>query len=233
MPHSTGFGARLHAGGRRSQRWCMLAFPTDMTAIRLFGHPSSTCTRKVLTVLAETNTPYELNLVELSKGEHKQQPHVARQPFGQIPVIEDNGFRLFESRAIARYLDEKTGGALTPKDLQKRALMNQWLSVEQSNYSPAAMKFVYNYVFKRPQEQSVLDSASAMIETTLGALEKPLEQGPFIAGDTFSIVDIGFMPYFEYTLTTPVRAVYEKYPRTMDWWARVSARPSWRKVVGH
>jgi len=203
-----------------------------MATIQLFGHPGSTCTRKVLTVLAETNTPYELNVVELAKGEHKQQTHIDRQPFGQIPVIEDAGFRLFESRAIARYLDEKSGGALTPKDVQKRALMNQWLSVEQSNYSGAAMKFVYHYVFKRPQEQSVLDNASAMIETTLAALANPLEQGPYIAGDTFSLADIGFMPYFEYTLMTPARGVYEKYPRSMDWWARVSQRPSWRKVVG-
>ena len=200
--------------------------------IQLFGHPVSTCTRKVLTVLAETNTPYELTVVELTKGEHKQPPHLARQPFGQIPVIDDDGFRMFESRAIARYLDEKTGGTLTPKTLRERAQMNQWLSVEQSNFSPAAMKFVYHYVFKRPQEQSVLDSATAMIETTLGALSKPLAEMPYVGGSQFSLGDVGFMPYFEYVLSSPARATFEKYPHVMSWWNRVSERPAWRKVVG-
>lgn len=201
--------------------------------IQLFGHPGSTCTRKVLTVLFETNTPYELNVVELSKGEHKQEPHISRQPFGQIPVIEDDGFRLFESRAIARYLDEKAGGTLTPRTLRERALMNQWQSVEQSNFSPAAMKFVYHYVFKRPQDQAMLDGAAKMIETTLGALSQSLATAPYVAGSQFSLGDIGYMPYVEYVFTTPGRAIFEKYPHIMSWWSRVSERPSWRKVAGH
>jgi glutathione S-transferase len=201
--------------------------------IQLFGHPGSTCTRKVLTVLFETNTPYELNVVELSKGEHKQEPHISRQPFGQIPVIEDDGFRLFESRAIARYLDEKAGGTLTPRTLRERALMNQWQSVEQSNFSPAAMKFVYHYVFKRPQDQAMLDGAAKMIETTLGALSQSLATASYVAGSQFSLGDIGYMPYVEYVFTTPGRAIFEKYPHIMSWWSRVSERPSWRKVAGH
>ncbi len=200
--------------------------------IQLFGNPASTCTRKVLTVLAETNTPYELSVIDLSKGEHKQPPHVARQPFGQIPVIEDDGFRMFESRAIARYLDEKTGGTLTPKTMRERALMNQWQSVEQSNFSPAAMKFVYHYVFKRPQDQAVLDGANTMVETTLGAISKSLAETPYLAGGQFSLADIGYMPYIEYTMNSPLRATFEKFPHVMTWWNRVSERPSWRKVVG-
>jgi hypothetical protein len=52
--------------------------------IKVFGHPASTCTRKVLMTLAETNTPFELTTIDFAKGEHKQQPHLSRQPFGQI-----------------------------------------------------------------------------------------------------------------------------------------------------
>lgn len=200
--------------------------------IQLFGNPASTCTRKVLTVLAETNTPYELSVIDLSKGEHKQPPHLARQPFGQIPVLDDDGFRMFESRAIARYLDEKTGGSLTPKSIRERALMNQWQSVEQSNFSPAAMKFVYHYVFQRPQEQTVLEGANKMVETTLGAISKSLAESPYLAGNQFSLADIGYMPYVEYTMSSPLRATFEKFPHVMSWWNRVSERPSWRKVVG-
>lgn len=199
--------------------------------IQLFGNPFSTCTRKVLTVLAETNTPFEMTVIDFAKNEHKGAANLSRQPFGQIPQINDGGFALFESRAICRYLAEKAGSSLIPTDIMKRAVMEQWISVEQSNFSPAAMKYVYHYVFKRPQEQSVLDNASAMIETCCAALSKQFNETPYLAGDEFTIADIGYMPYIEYTINSPLKAVYEKSPRVMSWWQRISERPSWIKVA--
>jgi glutathione S-transferase len=200
--------------------------------LTLFGHPGSTCTRKVLTALAETGTPYEFSLVDLAKGEHKQQPHLARQPFGQIPAIDHDGFMLYESRAICRYLSSKAGHPLTPNNDQERARMDQWLSVEQSNYSPSAMKFVYHHVFKRPQEVAVLEAAAKMLATTYEALSEPLAENTFITGEQFTIADIGFMPYIEYLETTPAKEVMAKYPKVVAWWKRVSARPSWQKAIG-
>jgi glutathione S-transferase len=192
----------------------------------------STCTRKVLTVLAETETPYELSLVDLGKGEHKQEPHLSRQPFGQIPTIDDDGFSLYESRAICRYLNAKASGKLVPTDLKQRAVMDQWLSIEQSNFSPNAMKFVYHYAFKRNQEPAVLESAGNMLDKVYATLSAPLASSPFLAGESFSIADIGYMPYIEYMQGSPAHATLEKYPNVLAWWKRVSARPSWLKATG-
>lgn len=200
--------------------------------IQLFAHPGSTCSRKVLTTLAETSLPYELHVVDLSKGEHKQAEHLSRQAFGQIPTIDDDGFALFESRAICRYLAAKANSTLLPTDLKQRALMDQWLSVEQSNFSPNAMKFVYHYLFKRPQEEAVLGAAAAMIEKTYAALSKPLETNEYLVGDQFTIADIGYMPYIDYIAGSPAGEIMAKYPHVLAWWSRVSARPSWRKVTG-
>jgi glutathione S-transferase len=200
--------------------------------ITLFGNPMSTCTRKVLTALAETGIPYELRHVELGKGEHKQEPHLSRQPFGQIPTIDDDGFALYESRAICRYLDAKAGGKLVPADIKQRARMDQWLSIEQSNFSPNAMKFIYHYVFKRNQEASVLEAAGIMVDKVYATLAAPLASSPFLAGDQFSIADIGYMPYVEYMQGSPAHATLEKYESVLAWWKRVSSRPSWLKVVG-
>src|SRR5271169_2565324 len=109
--------------------------------MKLYGHPMSTCTRKVLTTLAEKGHEADFVIVDLMKGEHKQEAHVARQPFGRVPALDDGGFWLYESRAIVRYLDEKLAGPkLTPADIQDRASMEQWISVEYSYFSPAAMK---------------------------------------------------------------------------------------------
>src|SRR3954453_506280 len=115
--------------------------PRRNSMIKLYGHPMSTCTRKVLTTLAETNTQYDLVVIDFAKGEHKQQPHVSRQPFGQVPAIEDDGFAMYESRAIARYINEKVGGNLSPKDVAGRAKMEQWISIEAQDFSPHVMKF--------------------------------------------------------------------------------------------
>jgi glutathione S-transferase len=201
--------------------------------IKVYGSPVSTCTRKVLTVLAETGTPFALSLVDLSKGEHKQKPHIERQPFGQIPAIDDDGFTMFESRSICRYLSGKADSPLIPKNLRLKATMEQWISVEQSNFAPNAMKFIYQYVFKRPQDPAVLEAANAMLEKTFSAISVPLAQSPFLTGDTFTIADIVYMPYFEYLMVSPpAKATFEKYPHVVAWWGRVSERPSWRKVAG-
>ena len=200
--------------------------------IQLFGHPVSTCTRKVLTTLAELGIPYELQVIDFATGEHKQAANLKRQPFGQVPAINDDGFALFESRAICRYLNNKAKGHLAPTDIQKLALMDQWLSVDQANFAPAAMKFIFHYVFKREQDQATLDNAKAMLETCFGSMTESLKGNSYLAGDAFSLADIGFMPYVGYLLNTPVADTIKKYPAIVTWWERVSARPSWQKVSG-
>jgi glutathione S-transferase len=200
--------------------------------IQLFGSPGSTCTRKVLTALYETGTEFQLNLVDLAKREHKEPAHLARQPFGQVPAIDDGGFMLFESRAICRYVSAKARDQLVPSTLQERALMDQWSSVEQTNVSPHAMKFVYHYVFKRPQEQAVLDLAEAALDKAFAALSSPLAKQTFLVGEQFTIADLGHMPYLEYLEQTPIKEKLPKYPHVAAWWGRLRERDSWRKVTG-
>jgi glutathione S-transferase len=200
--------------------------------IKIFGNPMSTCTRKVLMTLAETNTPFELSVVDFTKGEHKQPQHTKRQPFGRIPALEDDGFEMFESRAICRYVNKKVNGDLVAGDLQSYAKMEQWISIETSEFSAHAKKYIYHDTFKRPQEQSVLDTATKALETTCGFMEKQLAQAQFIAGSSFTLADIGFMPYLEYAMGTSFKGVFTQHPHLMTWWNRVSERPTWRKVAG-
>jgi glutathione S-transferase len=200
--------------------------------LKVFGHPMSTCTRKVLMTLGETKLPYELVTVDFAKNEHKQEPHLSRQPFGQIPAIDDGGFAFYESRAICRYLNEKAGGNLVPTDIQGRATMEQWISIEASNLSPHAMKFIYHHVFKRPQDEAVLAAAGKSFDVALGAMEKRLAASPFLAGADLTLADIVFMPYFDYVMSTPVKGAITKFPQVTAWWNKVSERPTWKKVVG-
>jgi glutathione S-transferase len=199
--------------------------------IQLYGSPFSTCTRKVLTALLETKTPYQLNVIDFTKREHKQEPHLSRQPFGQVPAIDDEGFQLFESRAICRYISAKANDQLVPVTLRERALMDQWSSVEQSNFSPHAMKFVYHYAFNRAQEPAVLEAAEAALDKAFSALSKPLAAQAFLTGDKFSIADIGYMPYLEHLSNMPIKAKLEQFPHVGAWWGRLRERESWRQVT--
>ena len=204
--------------------------------IKLFGNPLSTCTRKVLCTLHETNTPFEFNVIDFTKGEHKQPAHMARQPFGQVPAIDDDGFGLYESRAICRYVNQKAGGSLVPNTLQGCATMEQWISVETSNFTPSAMKLIYNYVFYpmqgKAEDPTMIADGNAGVDRALKVLETRLAASTYLAGDTFTIADIGFLPYIEYLMATPAKSLFAGYPAVQAWWTRCSERPSWRKAAG-
>ncbi|RYG65289.1 glutathione S-transferase family protein [bacterium] len=200
--------------------------------MKVFGHPMSTCTRKVLMTLAETGTPHEMVMVDLAKGEHKAAEHVARQPFGQLPAIEDDGFGMYESRAIIRYLDDKAGHKLTPKGAREKAVMEQWISVETSDFTPHAMTFIYEHIFKRPQGDEKLAAAGKQLDVALKVMDTELGKNTFLGSSTMTLADIGYMPYVEYLMATPAKAHLEKFPNVMAWWQRVSERPTWKKVSG-
>jgi glutathione S-transferase len=200
--------------------------------MKIFGHPMSTCTRKVLMTLAETNTSHELVVVDFAKNEHKQAPHIDRQPFGKIPALQDGDFALYESRAICRYINDKVNGPLIPRDARDRGRMEQWISIETSYFTEPAMKFVFQHIFKREQTAQTLETAATQLETVLPVMDKQLTGQPFIAGSAFTIADICFMPYIEYAINTPAKDHFARYPHVMAWWSKISERPTWRKVAG-
>lgn len=78
--------------------------------IKIHGVLQSTCTRRVLTALGEKNAPYELVKVDFRAREHKSEAYLKLQPFGKVPVLEDDGVFIYESRAIAKYIAKKFAG---------------------------------------------------------------------------------------------------------------------------
>lgn len=206
--------------------------------MKLYGHPMSTCTRKVLTVLAEKGQKFEFVLVDLSKGEHKQPAHLARQPFGVVPAIDDNGFQLFESRAMCRYLDETVEGTkLTPSTAKDRALMEQWISVEQSYFTPAAMKVIYQVVFNpmmfgKPVDEEALKAGREATAKVVAVLDNHLAGKDFLVANQFTIADIVYLPYVEYLFAGKQGDLITDHKHIAAWWSRCSERKSWRIASG-
>ena len=201
--------------------------------MKIFADSRSTNSRKVLTTLAEVGMQYEYMHVDFALGEHKCEPHLSRQPFGQIPALEDDAFALYETHAMCRYINAKADGPLVPRDARARAVVDQWMSIETANFSGHAMKFIYHYILHFAHEPSVLEYAGAALDKTLSVLAVQLSKQAFIGGQTLTLADICFMPYFEYAMMTPARNIIERRSDVVRWWNAVRERPSWLKAVGH
>jgi glutathione S-transferase len=205
--------------------------------MKIYGSAMSTCTRRVLCTLAEKQATYELVSIDFAKGEQKTPAHLARQPFGQMPALEDGAFTMFESRAIMRYIDETVPGqSLTPKDPKAHAHMEQWISVEMEDFNPGLAGIVYQEVFTAMMggkaDAAKVEEGKKKLAPCLAVLDKHLAKGPHMVGDQFTLADISYMPYVEYGMQTSAKEMLMSHANFAAWWKRVSERPSWKKVTG-
>ncbi len=205
--------------------------------LTIYGNPMSTCTRKVLCTLAEKNAPFEFSVVDFATGQHKQPAHLAHQPFGQVPAIDDGGFQMYESRAICRYLDETRDGAkLTPADAQGRAAMEQWISVETSNFAPQAMKIIGQLIMVAMRggtpDMKIVEQGREGVTKAVVVLDAHLAGRSYLVGDSFTLADICYLPYIEYLFACGQGDLITSHANVNAWWERCSARPSWRKAAG-
>ncbi|RKH03465.1 glutathione S-transferase family protein [Corallococcus sp. CA053C] len=201
--------------------------------MKVYGNPMSTCTRKVLTVLAEKGREAEFINIDLMKGEQKSPAHVARQPFGVVPAFEtDDGFMMYESRAIIRFLDRTLPGpSLTPADPRAYALMEQFMAVEQSYFSGPAMKIVMER-FRGTNDEANVAKGREGIKRPLEVIDAALAKQPFLAGTDFTLAEVTWAPYMDYLMAMGEAGLIGQYKNVTAWWDRVANRPSFKKAVG-
>jgi len=204
--------------------------------MKVYGHPWSINTRKVLMTLAEKGHEAELVLVVLPKGEQKTPPHLARHPFGKVPVLEDAGFMLYESASINRYLDRSLPGpSLVPADAKSAARVDQWIGIADAYFVTHAAPLIMEQLFRRylggEKNQAAIDAAHAGIGVALDAADRALSSSAYFAGSSLSLADIQWLPYFEYLTRIGDADLFDGRPRLRAWWERVSARGTWQKVA--
>jgi len=204
--------------------------------MKLYGHPWSINTRKTLATIAEKGHHIPLTLVMIPKGEQKRPEHLRVHPFGKVPVLDDNGFVLYETRAINAYLDAALDGpALVPVDARARARMDQWINTADSYFVPFAHGLIVEVLFRRylggTQDPAAIAAARSAIETPLDVIDRALAGTPYLAGDAFTLADIHWMPYLEYLQHTGEGAPIDNRPNLAAWWKRISARPAWQKAA--
>ncbi|KAJ7785016.1 glutathione S-transferase [Mycena maculata] len=191
----------------------------------------------VAMVLAEKNIPFELVRIDMAKGEHKTPDFLAMHPFGQVPVIDDNGFILYESRAICRYLAEKYSGQgtpLFPTDLKERALVEQGASVEYADFNLQVVKVAVEAVAKPRQglavDETALEEAVSDLAKSLDVYEVILSKQRFLVGNEFTLCDLFHLTYAPIMAGAGIDIMTTNGPNVTRWWNELISRPAWVKL---
>jgi len=192
----------------------------------------------VYLVLEEKQIPFELVAVDLKAKEQKKPEFLAMHPFGQVPVIDDDGFIVYESRAICRYLAEKyadQGPNLFPKGLKERAMVEQGAAVDSANFLPTILKVFRESGKKRrglPFSQAVIDEALAELSAVLDVYEVILGKHKFLGGDEYSLADLFHFSHAPRLAENGINIMTSKdRPNVTRWWNELTARPAWVKLT--
>eukprot|EP00246_Nothoceros_aenigmaticus_P015121 TRINITY_DN612_c1_g1_i6.p1 TRINITY_DN612_c1_g1~~TRINITY_DN612_c1_g1_i6.p1 ORF type:complete len:232 (-),score=25.70 TRINITY_DN612_c1_g1_i6:273-944(-) len=207
--------------------------------IKVYGFPVSTATLRVVVVLQELGLQFELVSVSPTAGEAKTPDHLKRQPFGQIPVLEDGEIIIYESRAIIRYLANTYGGRLYGTTSKERALVEQWLEVESQNYNgPAETLLGQTPIYLKfrgigQSQPEVVEAQTRKLKQVLEIYDAHLAESKYLAGDGVTLADLVHLPItFYLTITSEdAAALFRSYKNVLAWWTAVSSLPSWQKVL--
>jgi glutathione S-transferase len=202
-----------------------------MSGLVLYGFDASTYVRTVRMLLAEKGAHYELVPVHVLKGEPRQPEHLARHPFGKVPVLDHDGRRIIETSAIAPYLDEVLPGpSFVPATPWDRARMRMTMGVIDS-YGYGALIGVAAYHlfpdFIGGANEDARRQAIATGRRVLTELMKLRGADDFIAGQ-LSLADFYLAPICFYVAMTPDAEEVFGVDGFADWWARAQAVSSYR-----
>lgn len=205
-----------------------------MADATLYGFDGSTFVRTVKIVLNTHDVDYEQVPVNVLAGEPRQPEHLARHPFGKVPVLDIDGLRIRETDAICRYVDEtRDGPDFSPASAADRAKMNEAIGLIGS-YGYGALIGAAGYHlfpdFIGGQDDAKHAAALEGSETLLRLLMESRGGSGWIAGPTLSLADLFLGPIIFYTSLTPDADRLLGTPGMTDWWTALQAETAFKST---
>jgi len=201
--------------------------------LRVFGLARSVYTRIARLALEEKGADYVLEEVEIFGATGVPADHLARHPFGRIPVLQHDDFLLYETTAIGRYVDEVLPGpALQPAGARARARMNQLVALlDAYAYRPMVWGVFVERVLApregRTPDAAVISRALDAARRCLHEIDRLHERSAFLAGDVVTLADLHAFPMLRCLALAPEGdALIATVPRLREWLERMSARRS-------
>ena len=203
-----------------------------MSNFVLHSIPGSPFGRSVLIALEEKGARY--TLAPVKAGDHKQEPYISLQPFGRIPAFEHDGFKLYETQAILRYLDRALPNpALTPTDPKLAARMDQvlnicdWYLFQGVNNVIGFQRVVGPRVMGMTPDEAAIAAAMPKAHIVFNELSRLLGNQPYFAGDKLSLADLHIVPQFDFLSQTPEwTSLTASNPNLVAWLSRLNERAS-------
>jgi glutathione S-transferase len=205
--------------------------------MKFYYHPVSTTCRPIMLLAGEAGIELDHQVVDLFTGAQYKPDFECVNPSHQVPVLEDEGFRLTESSAILKYLADKKGAAEYPADPRQRARINERMDWFNTGfYRDFAYGLIYPQIFpfmRRPDDTVQAATVAYGREKALGWL-KILDEnliGPrnkFLCGDAVSIAD--YMGSIMVIGGESIGANFEAYPNISRWLGHMKALRSWQGV---
>ena len=207
-----------------------------MSEIVVHGIFGSPFVRAVLATLEEKGRPYRFQAMK--PGEHKSAAYLALHPFGRVPAIEHDGFRLYETQAILRYVDAVfPEPALQPRDPKAAAQMNQIMGINDWYLFPDVarvivfQRIVGPAIFGHTPDEAVIAQAAPKVPACVGELNRLLGDGPFLAGAQLSLADLLLAPQLDYLFRTPEGRSAMHGTALEAWLRRMDGRPSMQATL--
>jgi glutathione S-transferase len=195
--------------------------PLPAQPIRLFHHPLSGHVHRVELFLSLLGLPFDKVPVDFLEGEHRRREFLARNPFGQLPVIEDGDATVADSNAILVYLARRydASGAWLPADALGAARVQRWFSIAAGPLAsgPAAARVAV--LFGRPRDPAQAQTAQKLF----AVMEAHLAREAFLAGAAPTLADVSL---YTYTAHAPEGGIpLDAYPNLRAWLLRIEALP--------
>jgi glutathione S-transferase len=200
--------------------------------LKVWGRKTSANVQKVMWAIGELGLACERIDIGGPFGKNREPDYLAINPNGLVPTLEEDGFHLWESNAIVRYLAAKFGaGALDPADARARAVAGQWMDWQLTMAGPAIFPVFWGLV-RTPLEQrdpKAIDAGKAKTLEAMSILNAQLTKTAYVAGDAFSCGDIpvGIIVH-RFVALVPDHPAMNGLER---WYADLCERPAFRAHV--
>lgn len=205
--------------------------------LTIYGSDLSGPAIKVRLTATYLGIPHKWQFVNLREGEQKQEWFMKINPVGKIPAIDDDGFHLFESNAICKYLAAKQNSPIYPKDLKSRAVVDQWIDFVTNHIGVHASQLAFARIFaprmNRPVNAMAVEDAEKFLGMYFPILEQRLSAHVYVAGNEFTLADIVLFSILEPAELSQVGL--NAYPKITAWRNQLKAQPfytSCYKVYG-
>jgi glutathione S-transferase len=201
--------------------------------IKIWGRNTSSNVQKVMWAIGEIGLPHERIDIGGPFGKNRDAAYLAMNPNGLVPTLEEeDGFLLWESNSIVRYLAAKHGATvLEPADLPARARASAWMDWQLSVLAPAITPGFVGLIRTPPEKRdyAAIEDSKKKTTAAMTILDERLVKTAYVAGDAFSYGDIpAAVMANRYRQLVPERPPLPNFER---WFATISMRPAFKKEV--